>query len=165
MSFSICVPILLVLSLPILLWFLAKPPFRIVQPGLRFKLCCLLILSMWGAAKIVYSADIDGWHWTAGLLFILACLIFAFMVWSVLCWGYTLCMLLSLNEYNALADRDQWLKLHAGSHGTRRLTLDRVQVLVKFRLATFDGSQLVISRVGLFLAIFARFFMNIFGVK
>lgn len=165
MPFSIYVPILLVASLPVLLWVLARPPFKIVQPGLRFKLASLLILSMWCIAKMIYTNYINWWYWIAGLLFILSCLIFAFMVWSVLCWGYTLCMLLSLREYNDLVDSDQWQKLHAGPHGTRQLTFDRVQVLVKLRLATFDGNQLVISRFGWYLAIIAKFFMNVFGVK
>ena len=161
MQLSICAPILLVISLPILLWALAKPPFRIFQPGLRFKLASTIILLTW----VAFCRTMDLWYWGAGLLFILACLLFAFMVWSVLCWGYTLCMLLSLDEHREPVDSDQWQKLHAGPHGTRQLTLDRVQVLVKLHLATFDGNQIVISRSGACLAVIARIFTNVFGIK
>lgn len=165
MQLKICLPILLIASLPILLWVLARPPFRVCQPGLRFKLSCLLILTLWCAAKIVFSNHIDLWYWSAGFLFIFACLIFGFMVWSVLCWGYTLCMLLSLQEHMKPVDSREWQKLHAGPQGTRQLTLDRIQVLVKLRLATFEDDQLMVSAMGLYLAIIAKFFMNLFGVK
>ena len=161
MTPSIYIPILLVLSLPILLWLLGQVPFRMSQPGARFKLSCVLILSLWCAAKVV----IDLWYWFAGLLFILACLLFAFMVWSVLCWGYTLCMLLALEEHKDRIDADEWQKLHAGPQGMRQLTIDRIQVLLNFRLATYNQDQLVISRSGKYLANFSMFFMTIFGVK
>lgn len=165
MQLSICIPILLVISLPILLWALAKFPFRVVQPGLRFKLASLLILSMWCIAKVIFSDSINFGYWVAGLLFILAFLIFAFMLWSVLCWGYTLCMLLSLSEHNAPVDSRQWQKLHAGPHGMRQLALDRIQVLVKLGLASFDGSRMIASRIGVYLASIAKFSMSLFGVK
>jgi len=161
MKISIFVPILLAASLPIFLWVLAKPPFRIIQPGLRFKCTTLLILGAWCVFFDLVTID----DWIAGFLWISSCLIFGFMVWSVLCWGYTLCMLLSLYEHNDSVDSEQWQKLHAGPQGTQRLTIDRVNVLVKFRLAAVNSNQLVISRAGLGLAIFARFLIKIFGVK
>ena len=165
MKISICMPILLVVSLPFFLWLLAKPPFRVIQPGLRFKCASLLILGAWCVAKGIFFDLISLDDWVAGFLWILSCLIFGFMVWSVLCWGYTLCMLLSLHEHNDSVDSDQWQKLHAGPQGTERLTWDRVHVLVKFRLAAVDGNRLVISRPGQYLAVFARLLMKIFGVK
>ncbi len=165
MKFSICLSILLVASLPFFLWILAKTPFKIIQPGLRFKCASLLILGAWCTAKGIFFDMISVWDWVAGLLWIISCLIFGFMVWSVLCWGYTLCMLISLYEHNDSVDAGQWQKLHAGPHGTTHLTRDRVDVLMKFRLAAINDDRLVISRMGLYLAIIARFFRNIFGVK
>lgn len=165
MLLSVGLPILLVISFPLLLWALAKSPFKIIQPGLRFKVAAVGILALWLLAKIAFPHDITLWYWLAGFLFILACLIFAFMVWSVLCWGYTVCMLLSLHECNEIVDVDQWQKLHAGPNGIRQLTIDRVQVLVKFSLATLDGNQVVISKKGIYLAKVANCLINIFGIK
>ncbi len=158
-------PIALVASLPFFLWVLAKSPFKIIQPGLRFKYVSVLILGIWCTAKGIFFDLISLGDWIAGLLWILSCLIFGFMVWSVLCWGYTLCMLLSLYEYNDAVDSDQWQKLHAGPHGTQHLTWDRINLLIKFRLATANDNRLVTSRMGLHLAIIAKLFMKVFRVK
>ena len=74
-------------------------------------------------------------------------------------------MLLSLNEHGDSIDSLEWQKLHAGPYGTRQLTFDRIQVLIKLHLATFDGKQLVISKIGWHLANVAKLFMNLFGIK
>lgn len=165
MTIQIYLPIFLILSLPLLLWVLPKPPFKISSPGLRFKIGSLLMLCIWTFAKVVFSSSIDIYHYIAGFLFICACLLFAFMVWSVVCWGYTICMLLSLSEHNQLVDSKTWQTLHAGPRGMHQLTENRIQVLINMHLAKIDGDQMRISQAGFYLAKFAQVLMKIFGVK
>lgn len=165
MRLGIVLPILLVASLPILLWALARRPFRMTSPGLRFKCSCLLILLTWCGAKVVYFHVISAWNWMAGLLFILSFLIFGFMVWSVLCWGYTLCMLLSLEEHRSAPTSEEWQKLHAGPNGIRQLTLDRVQVLINFGLVMVKNDRITMTKKGECLSIFAKLLMKIFGTR
>lgn len=87
------------------------------------------------------------------------------MIWSVLCWGYTVGMLLSLNEIDVQIESHEWQKLHTGHYGTGQLTTDRAQLLVKFHLATIAGEELVMTRVGIFVAKSTRYVANLFGVK
>lgn len=163
MLLNIILPIVLIISSPILLWILGKLPFYIIQVGLRFKIMSLLIFSTW--IIVLLSGYIQVWYWIAGLLLIVAFLIFYFMIWSVLCWGYTIRMLLVLNDYHKPVDYQKWQKLHAEPDGIEGLTLNRVQVLKKLGLIEQDSDQIEISIKGLYLAKLGHLFMRLFGVS
>lgn len=160
---GIHIPILLIFLFPVLLWLLARPPLQIIQPALRFKLASIIILCSWCFAKVVWPISYG--YWIAGFLFMFSYLIFIFMIWSVLCWGYTVGMLLSLNEIDVQIESHEWQKLHTGHYGTGQLTADRAQLLVKLHLATIADEELVMTSVGIFVAKTTRYIANLFGVK
>ncbi len=165
MSPGIYIPISLIASIPFFLWLFVKPPFRMVHPGTRFRISSQLILFTWFLAKLLFWHAIDIWYWSAGLLFIAAFLIFAFMLWSVLSWGYTLCMLSVLQDVDHAVTLQEWQQLHTGAAGTKQLTFDRVDVLLRFGLARLDGHRVILSKRGARFAFIFKACTHLFGVK
>lgn len=161
--FNIALPVFLMFSFPILLWILNKRPFYIKQPGLRFKIATTLIMLFW--VVTLFSSQTQLWYWIANLLLLSAFLIFAFMVWSVLCWGYTIRMLLVLNANSNSLNFVEWQKMHAKPSGIQNLTLNRIQFLEKLYLVRSDSHQIIICKKGLYLAKIAQIFMKLFGVS
>lgn len=163
MFVNIGLPIILIILCPILLWTLAKSPFKLIRPGARFKLTSILILLFWNVAALSFQIEIC--YWIAGLMLLVAFLIFYFMLWSVLGWGYTIRMVLVLHEHKYPVDNLMWQKLHAGSNGIKKLTVNRIETLKKMQLIKSDGDRLILSHKGLFLAKISRIFMWLFGVS
>jgi len=163
--FEIVIPILVIMSFPFFLWVLPRTPFKVTQPGLRFKLSVLIVLLLWLGLKLMFVQNINWLYWLAGMFFILSFVIFGFILWSVLCWGYTLSMLLSLSDVDHPIDVEQWQTFHAGPNGVRQLTIDRAQVLVRLYLATLKDDQLALSKLSVPVVAMVRFCTKLFGVK
>ena len=164
MFFEILTPMLLAVIFPFLLGALAQAPFRVISPGFRFKLVAIIVLFIWGFIKVIVGEQLSIAFWVAGALFLLSVFIFAFMVWSVLCWGYTTSMLLCLSEANSPVDLMDWKILYAGRDGMQKLTSDRANVLIQYHLVRLDNNQLILSNRGAFVARAALFFAKLFGV-
>lgn len=147
---------LAILGSPILLFLGGKLN---VEPGLRFKLVIGLIFGLWcGMNK--FSFD---WEWAAGAFCISAVLLIGFMFWSVLCWGYTISMLLCFQMCSEIESLQQWEIAYAGPSGIKELTLNRLKVLTRLRFAKVE-KHLSLTKLGHLNASIFKIICKIFGV-
>ncbi len=122
----------------------------------------------WCAISMYFMKSGDmlaGWHWLAGVMLIIAVELFAFMLWSVFCWGYTLSMLLCLSKSKSARNLFEWQNFYTGSVGTKQLTLDRAQVLVWIKCAKIDGENLILTRFGHAVSLVFKKISQYAGVK
>ncbi|MBP9774377.1 MAG: hypothetical protein KBD30_00955 [Legionellaceae bacterium] len=87
------------------------------------------------------------------------------MVWSVLCWGYTLSMLLCLQTIDRVENIDQWEIQYAGPQGLDALSLNRANVLVWLRFARVTENQVILTKLGLISASILQIVSRFFGVR
>lgn len=164
MDISIAMAIgLSIFLFPLLLFVGGK--FKLA-PSLRFKIAALLIFSIWCLTNLILEqqGNVIGWRWFAGGLCISAVLLISFMFWSVLCWGYTLSMLLCLAENNSVKNQKQWECLYAGPEGIRKLSTNRTAVLIGLHFAFIEKNQLVLTKFGLFSAAIIQTGGYLFGI-
>jgi len=148
---------------PLLLFVSGK--FKWV-PGLRFKIASLLIYTIWCLINLILEqqGNVIGWRWLAGGLCISAVLLVSFMFWSVLCWGYTLSMLLCLAENHSVDSQKHWEDLYAGPEGIRKLTTNRIGVLIALRFAFIEKGQLILTKFGELSAVIIQTGSSLFGI-
>ncbi len=159
---SILIPIILSILFPFLLWVGGKLQ---LTPRLRFKFFSLLILSIWTIICLHSLKDSGiGWQWIAGVLVISSAVILFFLPWSVLCWGFTLSMLLRLAKSPKPLNQKQWAEAYAGALGTRGLSKNRATILLAFGFARLDKDDLVLTRRGRLSAGCLRLISYFFGI-
>lgn len=164
MNMGMYIPVLLAFFVPLLLWIGGKLN---VAPGIRFKLTGMLIIIMWTLACLLMSNSLylnSMWCWLAGILFLSSVLMVSFMFWSVLCWGYTLSMLICLDKYKSINSLQHWENHYAGASGISKLTKDRSMVLVNLRFASMENDELVLTHYGRINAVLLRYVSQIFGI-
>lgn len=147
---------LAILGAPLLLFLGGKLN---IEPGLRFKLVIGLILGLWWEMN-KFSFN---WEWIAGVFCISAVLLIGFMLWSVLCWGYTISMLLCLQRCDEIDSLQQWEIAYAGPTGVRELTLNRLKVLTGLGFAKVE-KNLSLTKLGHLNARIFKIICKIFGV-
>jgi hypothetical protein len=139
------IPVTLILSMPVVLMLMPRI-FPTIPVSLRFKFSAAFILILWCLTALGLRSSL--WDIGAGVLLILAVLIFAFMIWSVLCWGYTISMLLCLSEARPIKNVYDWEKLYTKSDSILTLTENRSRVLVWLRLAKIHNNTVQLSQLG-----------------
>lgn len=115
-----------------------------IAPGLRFKICVGVVLFIW----CELHHFIFDWIWLEGMLCISAVFIIGFMFWSVLCWGYTLTMLLCLRAIENVKNLEQWEVQYAGPQGLIALSKNRAYVLIWMRFALVDERSITLTKLG-----------------
>lgn len=167
MEISVYAPIALISCLPVLL-ILMPIAYKRISPGSSFKISSIMIMISWCLISIVMmkiESNFTGWQWLAGMLLINSVIIFAFMLWSVFCWGYTISMLLCLPSDKAAVNLHQWENFYTGSDGIRKLTANRTQLLVRMRCVSINGEEVVLTKFGNLLAIVLEKACLYIGIK
>jgi hypothetical protein len=110
---------------------------RLRAPGPRFKSAILIALGLLAAQWLALAAlgqSPNLLDLLAGVAIIGAAAIIAFIGWSLIVWGFTLNMLLTLAAQGRIAGLPQWASLYTGGQSIQELTSDRIGVLIGSRL-------------------------------
>ena len=164
---SIILPIGLIAIFPLLLILQSMINVK-SSPGGRFKIAAALLLVIWSMASVMLSviySEFTIWDWLAGVMLLLSVILFAFMLWSVLCWGYTLSMLLCLEKNSYVDDLRHWQRLYTQSDDIRRLTLNRMQLLVWMKCVSVKNSEMEVTAIGYRVAYIIRRLQILIGMK
>lgn len=136
------------LTVPLLL-LLARGPWRIVAEGRRFVLASVLAGSGWLLALIVlarcgYAAG--GHELLAGALVLLTGFMAFWILWSILCWGFTTSLLIALVGADAAVDRDTWFRTYGGGSSIDGFAADRLSILLATGLARETDGAVILNR-------------------
>lgn len=132
-----------VVLLPVLLLLLSHGPLRVSAPGRRFVLAAMLMWVAWLAAMIVVVTDAVDLI-TGGLLLATASLA-SFTLWTLVAWGFTVSMLLALNQAGRPLTVEQWVLAYTRGQTLDAFARDRLGVLLKLGLAELHGNEVVMT--------------------
>jgi hypothetical protein len=117
---------------PIILLLLSHGPLKVTKTGRRFFVAWMALLLIWLIASALFaSGRIPPADLLAGLSIFGGAILCTFMVWSVLCWGFTLNMLMSLGRVTRAGSLADWQRAFAGEAGLSKLAADRAGVLLR----------------------------------
>ena len=165
-ALTILIPILLILMMPIILLVMPRF-FRKIDLSMRFKLVAIFILLTWCLLGLVLKSKgyvFSYWDICSGALLIISVLIFLFMIWSVLCWGYTISMLLCLSQPKSVTNLHDWEKLYTNTDSLLTLTRNRSQVLVWLGLAKIDKDIVQLTSFGKLFSSMVNAIIRITGI-
>ncbi len=156
------------LLIPVLLALFGvwKTPLR--APGPRFKAAVAsgwLVLVCALVAGAAMGVPMDVYDLLAATAVISAACALAFIAWSLIAWGFTLNMLLIIDQQQVPIDAETWSERYVGEGGIRRLTMDRFQVLCDagFATQTADGTCVLTAR-GRHHGRYLRLLKQLFGI-
>ena len=150
--------------LPLALLVLSHWPLKVTAPGQRFVLAAVAMWTAWLAAMIVCVPDLVD-AVTGGLLLAtttLAC----FTLWTLIAWGFTLSMLLTLHRAGRPLQMDDWVAAYTRGKSLEAFALDRLGVLFKLGLAKMrDGKVVMTPGRGRVIARLAVLLRKLFGLR
>ncbi|CCQ50016.1 hypothetical protein [Crocosphaera watsonii] len=89
-----------------------------------------------------------------------------FTLWTLVAWGFTLSMLIALSRENQPVTLEDWIRAYTNGQTLETFTLDRLGVLFRFGLATYDNDRVIITaKVGFLVAQMTRLLRLFFGLK
>jgi hypothetical protein len=129
--------------LPVLLVVISHQPLKVARPGQRFLLAAGLTWVAWMGAMILVAPDpVD--LVTGGLLLGAATLA-GFTLWTLIAWGFTLSMLLVLEQAGRPLTVDEWALAYTNGKPLAAFARDRLGVLFLLGLAQRRGGAVEMS--------------------
>ena len=127
-----------------MLLVLARGPWRIVAEGRRFIAANVLVGIGWLLALSVLARCGhvgSGYELLAGVLVLLTGAVAFWILWSILCWGFTTSLLIALVGADAAVERDAWFRAYGGGSSIDGFAADRLSILLATGLAReIDGT-------------------------
>lgn len=156
------------LTTPLALLALSVLPRRPPAPGARLRLAALAGAALWLAATALAAfagAPASVADLAAGAAMQLAAAIVCFILWSLVVWGFTINMLLTLAAAKRPVSLDEWAVLYAGGRGLAEIAQNRAAVLLGagFAVLTKDG-VCALTRPGRAAACAFRVLRGLFGI-
>lgn len=134
------------ITLPLILLALSRGAIQVNPPGKRFKLACLVSIGVWAIGVAISDGSTVVDIACSGLIVATAILV-VFSFWSLLAYGFTTWMLLSLFDCNRSLSMRDWMSAYCAT-GLDGFASDRLQVLLKLGMVrvSADKSLLVTVR-------------------
>ena len=102
----------------------------------------------------------------AGAAVLLSATVLGFVFWSLIVWGFTLNMLLSIAAADGPITFKEWIQHYLGDDNVGRLTSDRMEILLAANLVHEElGQTYHINPRGIFTAKLYRLVRALFGLS
>jgi hypothetical protein len=151
-------------ALPIVLLGMSHGPWKILAPGRRFVTAAVLIWATWLAAMAI-----GGPSWVdvvTGALLLATATVAGFTLWTLIAWGFTLSMLLTLERAQGPLTIEAWAREYTRGRSLEALARDRLGLLLRLGLAEIkDDKFLVPIRRGRWLGRIAYGCRRMFGLS
>lgn len=140
------------LVLPLVLLGLSHGPWRVAPLGRRFHVAALLVLAGWGTTMLLHWATLSAVDLFAAFCLLAGALLAEFTLWTLVCWGFSITLLLELVRADRPLDRDAWIAAYTGGGTIEQFTHDRLGVLLHHGMARVDDGLLSPTPRGLVTA-------------
>lgn len=130
--------------LPVYVLGLSHGPGKVRPPGRRFMIAAGLTGITWAGLMVVPAAP-DPADVVAGGLLVLTALLAGFTLWTLVAWGFTLSLLLTLARADRPQTLDQWVVGYTGGRPLTAFSQDRLGVLFRLGLAEERGGRVVMT--------------------
>jgi hypothetical protein len=135
---------------------------RIGGTGRRFRIAAAAAATLFAAACFARSCTFE--DALSGALLLAGALIFWWIFWSVLVWGFTLTMLTSLARYKQPATLREWMSLYSRRDDTHAFAHNRMQLLLGSHLVTAVDGKIILTPTGILIARLVNFLRSFFGI-
>lgn len=150
--------------LPVVLIALSHGIVRIARPGQRFIVATALTWMIWSAAMFAAMPNLI--ELLTGVLLLATGTLIAFTLWTLIAWGFTLSMLLTLSQANRPLSAEEWALAYTRGQALEAFTRDRLGILIKLGLASIQGNDVVMTpRRGRLFARVVVSLRKLFGVR
>jgi hypothetical protein len=150
--------------LPVAVLVLSHGPLKVTAPGKRFVRAAVLTIVAWVGLMFVpdQPAAVDV---IAGGMLVFTALLAGFTLWTLVAWGFTLTMLLTLAKAGRPLTADEWMRGYTGGKPAAAFARDRLGVLLRLGLAEVRGSDVVmVPGRGRTFAVAAGLLRRVFGL-
>jgi hypothetical protein len=151
------------LAVPVVLALLSHGPWKIVAPGRRFLVAVSLAAGAWPGCLLFSEprpADL-----LAGVLILASAVLAEFTLWTLIAWGFTASLLMTLARENRSLATDEWIAAYTAGQTIDAFSLDRLGVLFRFGLAVRQPDRIVLTRGGRPAARFVRILRLVLGLS
>lgn len=123
-------------ALPVLvLWLMARLMGPSDAPGRRLVIAEAIGLAVWLLGMVVWGGGATWEDWLAALLILAGGVLALFTLWSLLAWGFTSSLLLTLSHAEAPLTLDAWIVRYTRGGDAAVFTRNRLGVLLRLGLA------------------------------
>ena len=153
----------LMLPLFLLLFTCGRAP--IAGPGARFKAASLASIGAYFVWCLASMQGTSAGNILAGSFIVAGSILFWFVPWSLLTWGFTLHMLTVLGRSSMPLTLDQWISAYVGGGGAEVFAHDRLQVLFRLGMIRRIDGAIVPTPAGRGMARAARMAKTLMGLR
>jgi len=151
-------------ALPLLLILLSHGIIKVRSPGRRFLFAFFISSSLAILSAIIWPVD-DAAEFIAAICLYLAVALATFTIWTLIAWGFTLTMLLTIADAKSPWNREEWVLAYTGGKPIEQLARDRLGLLFMLRLAERSGDSVrILPGRGTLFAYATRFLRRLFGM-
>ncbi|MFO0802178.1 MAG: hypothetical protein U0791_03500 [Gemmataceae bacterium] len=150
--------------LPAFMLALSHGPWKVAAPGRRFIVAAVLTVGTW-IGLIFLPESPNAFDVVAGALLLLTALLAGFTLWTLIAWGFTLSMLLTLARSDRPLSLPEWVAGYTGGKPLTAFARDRLGVLLMLGLATSRDGRVAMTPVrGRWMARIAGLLRSTFGL-
>jgi hypothetical protein len=149
-------------GLPLLVWSAQFASLR--SAGIRFRIAGLADATILIVLCLLLPGPRDLDDVLGGVLLLATALLFWWVIWSLLAWGFTLTLLTALAEGGRPLTMNQWLTAYMQGGDLSTFARNRLQLLFGTGVAKRDGDHIVATRFGIVAARCVRIMRFVFGV-
>ncbi|MBR0739053.1 hypothetical protein JQ581_19150 [Bradyrhizobium liaoningense] len=131
----------------------------------RYLVGSLIAIAIFFAMALILPGARDPVDVFSGFLLLLAALLFWNVPWNLLAFGFTLTLLTALVKVGGPATRSQWISAYMQGADLERFARNRLQLLLRARMATIDGNDIVATPFGTVCANLVRLTRLLCGVR
>lgn len=163
----IAAAIVAALFIPACLIALGFGPAAGRPPGRRFKLSVVAgLVGFVALARAMPGGEPSHpLDWLAAFCILIAMTLATFVVWSLIVWGFTLNMLLTLERSPHPLNLEGWADRYSGGRSIHQICLDRLGILIMFKLVQRDGDDVrLVATTGRLAAAASSAVRTMFGI-
>ncbi|MFZ5715137.1 MAG: hypothetical protein ACOY3N_20130 [Bradyrhizobium sp.] len=125
--------------------------------GRRFRLGCITIIILYAIACMALPGQRQVGDMLGGLLLLGTAIMFCYILFSLLAWGFTLTLLTALVQAGRPLTLEQWAEAYMQGGDLGMFTHNRLKLLVGARMVITAGDRLTPTAKGVAVAHLVRF--------
>jgi len=151
--------------LPLIL--LACVHVRIIRSaGARFRAASLMAVGLYAGVFLFLPGSREVADIVSGALLLATAILFWYVIWSLLAWGFTLTLLTALITAERPLTQDQWVTAYMGGAGDlSSFAENRLRLLRVAGMVSMDADEVTATQLGIGLASCVRVVQFILGVR
>ena len=137
----------------------------IAGAGARFGIASAIAALIYAIICVLLPGAREAVDIVSGALFLATAILFWYVIWSLLAWGFALTLLTALNSAGRALSSERWIAAYIGGPGDLTLFANnRLQLLLGAGMAKREEDNILVTPLGLAVARLVRLVRLILGI-